>query len=140
MNLPHYTRTTAIVVLTLLLAGCGARSFNQTTTAAGQTTTAADSYVEDDAELSKAAAAIVLIEGDLKDRKYQRLGDISVSVSKNNAFEPDPTKALIDEQLRREAAKLKADAVINVVYDGPKVTLLSWGSMDGKGVAVKYAK
>lgn len=56
---------------------------------------------------------------------YERLGEIVV----NAAIEPTPTTAEIEDKLRREAAKLGAEAVV-VVYDGTQAVaadLAGWG-------------
>jgi uncharacterized protein YbjQ (UPF0145 family) len=42
--------------------------------------------------------------------------------------------------LRAEAAKLGADAVIQVRYGNVGVSLMSWGSLDGKGRAIVFDK
>lgn len=83
-------------------------------------------------------ADIVVTEGDITDRKYTVLGDITATVNKTTIFHPDPTPALVADALREEAAELGADAVVLVRYGDVGVSLLSWGSLDGKGRAVKF--
>lgn len=83
---------------------------------------------------------IVISEGDITDRKYQSLGDLSVTVNKTTIFHADPTREMVVEKLRDEAVKLGADAVIFVRYGSVGVSMLSWGSLDGKGRAIKFVK
>jgi hypothetical protein len=81
---------------------------------------------------------ILVIETDLTDKPYTVLGDVSVTVNKTTLFHPDPTRELVARRLREEAAKIGADAVILVRYGTPGISMMSWGSMDGKGRAVAY--
>jgi len=81
---------------------------------------------------------ITLTDGDITDRLYTSLGDITVTVNKTTVFARDPTTAMVDEKLRAKAATLGADAVILVRYGETGVSLLSWGSLDGKGRAIKF--
>ncbi len=86
----------------------------------------------------KSAADIILTEKDITDRKYETLADLEVTVNKTTIFHADPTKELVAEKLKEEAAKLNADAVILVRYGTVGIGLLSWGSLDGKGRAIKF--
>lgn len=45
---------------------------------------------------------------------------------------------MVNNRLRTEAAKLGADAVIQVRYGTVGMGLVSWGSLDGKGRAIAY--
>ena len=85
-------------------------------------------------------ASVEILESTSVDRAYEELGKLIITVSKTTIFDPDPTRAQVDEQLRLEAAKLGADAVIGVTYDGPKLGFASWSVIDGKGTAIKYAE
>lgn len=82
----------------------------------------------------------MLTEGDISDRPYIVLGDISVTVNKTTLFHADPTKEMVNEKLKEEAAKLGADAVTHVRYGTVGVSLMSWGSLDGKGRAVQFKR
>jgi hypothetical protein len=84
-------------------------------------------------------ASILITEGDLK-RPYTSLGDIEVTVNKTTIFNKDPTRADIDAALREKAAALGADAVIFARYGTVGISLISWGSLDGRGRAVAYAR
>jgi uncharacterized protein YbjQ (UPF0145 family) len=85
-------------------------------------------------------AAVIVTKEDITDRTYKSLGDIKVTVNKTTLFHPDPTPALVDVELKEEAAKLGADAVVLVRYGTVGVSLFSWGSLDGQGRAVKFVK
>lgn len=81
---------------------------------------------------------IRLTDADIVDKKYQSLGDISVTVNKTTIFHPNPTQELVNVQLREKAAALGADAVILIRYGSGGMSLMSWGSLEGKGRAVKF--
>ena len=83
---------------------------------------------------------IQVIEGDVTDRPYKSLGDVSATVNKVTLFNADPTREMVDKRLKVEAAKLGADAVIQVRYGTVGISALSWGSLDGKGRAIAYDK
>ena len=81
---------------------------------------------------------IQVIEGDVADRPYKSLGDISVTVNKVSVLNADPTREMVNQRMRTEAAKLGADAVIQARYGTTGISALSWGSLDGKGRAIAY--
>lgn len=83
---------------------------------------------------------ILLTEGDISDRPYSVLSDISVTVNKTTIFNADPTREMVNDKLREEAAKLGADAVTHVRYGTVGISLMSWGSLDGKGRAVSFTR
>jgi hypothetical protein len=83
---------------------------------------------------------IRIIEGDSTDKPYKSLGDVSVTVNKVTIFNADPTREMVDQRLRTQAAKLGADAVIQVRYGTVGISPLSWGSLDGKGRAIAFDK
>lgn len=85
-------------------------------------------------------AEIEIFEGDVADRAYKSLGDVSVTVNKTTLFNADPTREMVNQRLRNEAAKMGADAVIQVRYGTVGISLLSWGSLDGKGRAIVFEK
>ena len=47
---------------------------------------------------------------------------------------------MVNEKLREKASELGADAVILVRYGNGGMSLMSWGSLEGKGRAIKYTK
>jgi len=84
-----------------------------------------------------ALAAITLSENDITDRPYDVVGDVKVTVNKTTIFNKDPTREQVDERLREEAVKAGANAVILVRYGTVGIGVMSWGSLDGQGRAVK---
>jgi hypothetical protein len=83
-------------------------------------------------------AKVMLTEGDMASRKYMSLGDVSVTVNKTTVFNKDPTREDVNAKLKEEAAKLGADAVIQVRYGDGGISMMSWGSLEGRGRAIKY--
>lgn len=92
----------------------------------------------DGARTAKTPDKILIVEGDITDRPYKSLGDVSVTVNKVTIFNADPTPEMVNQRLRAEAAKLGADAVIQVRYGTVGISALSWGSLDGKGRAIAF--
>lgn len=91
-----------------------------------------------DTKNKKQKSEIILTEGDITDRPYKSLGDISVTVRKVTIFDKDPTQASVADALKERAAEMGADAVILVRYGTVGVSLLSWGEMDGNGRAIIF--
>ena len=87
-----------------------------------------------------AASEIIVTEEDITDRAYRVLGDINVTVNKTTIFNADPTREMVNLELREEAHKLNADAVILVRYGSVGIGLVSWGSLDGKGRAIAFTE
>ena len=124
------TRTAFLLLAALLLAAACAshRTYNVVKPVADAPTYAASD-----------PASVEISEGPpAQGRSYAALGRVIVTVSKTTAFDKNPTRDQVDEQLRLEAGKLGADAVVEVVYDGPKIGFASWSVMDGSGTAIKY--
>ena len=84
------------------------------------------------------AENITITALDITDKKYKVIGDITATVNKTTVFHADPTRELVNKKLTEEAAALGADAVVLVRYGKSGMGLLTWGSMEGKGRAVKY--
>lgn len=82
-------------------------------------------------------ASVTLSEADTN-RKYVSLGDISVTVNKTTVFNKDPTREDVNQKLKEKAAELGADAVILVRYGEGGMSMMSWGSLEGRGRAIKY--
>ncbi len=89
-------------------------------------------------EPEKNAADVILTENDITDRAYRVLGDIEVTVNKTTIFHRDPTRELVALKLREKAAELNADAVILVRYGTIGMSMMSWGSLDGRGRAIAF--
>jgi uncharacterized protein YbjQ (UPF0145 family) len=81
---------------------------------------------------------VKIVQGDIADRRYVSLGDITATVNKTTIFNANPTKEMVNAKLREQAAQLGADAVIFVRYGDGGISLMSWGSLEGKGRAIKY--
>ena len=116
----------------LLLSGCATwsnASVERAPTAPMTSSGSATAMVVD-------PASVLILEQDITDRPYTVVADIEVTVNKTTIFHPDPTPAMIDTKLREEAAKLGANAVILVRYGSVGVSLMSWGTLEGKGRAV----
>ncbi|MFN9476004.1 hypothetical protein [Acidovorax sp.] len=71
-------------------------------------------------------------------RSKTSLGQITVKVNKTTAFHPAPTPELVNDRLRENAAAMGADAVVLVRYGDVGISMMSWGSLEGKGRAVKF--
>lgn len=88
----------------------------------------------------KNPSEVRITDTDLPDQKYSELGDITVTVNKTTIFHPDPTRELVNEKLKEKGAELGADAVIHVRYGSGGISLMSWGSLEGKGRAIRFSK
>lgn len=124
---------TAGMCLLLCLGGCASTwssaSVKPTSETNGQTQ---EKYAKTKAE------DVIITENDITDKPYTVLGDIDVNVNKTTLFSADPTHEQAAEKLRQEGAKIGADAVILVRYGTVGVSLMSWGSLNAKGRAVKF--
>src|SRR5690349_14024080 len=94
--------------------------------------------VDHDAQEAARVQRVKVIEGDITDHKYVSLGDITATVNKTTIFNASPTREMVAAKLQERAAQLGADAVIFVRYGDVGVSLMSWGSLEGKGRAVKF--
>src|ERR1700749_2173629 len=114
----------------LALSGCGTYARTSTDTAPGAPDTSGLA--------KKNPNQIVLTEGDITNRRYTSLGDISVTVRKVTIFDTDPTQEQVNQALKERAAELGADAVVLVRYGTVGIGLTSWGVLDGNGRAVVF--
>lgn len=89
-------------------------------------------------ELSAAAEKIIVAEGDILNRPYRVLGQVFVRVKKVGVFDRPPIEEKTDILLKAEAAKLGADAVINVRRERDGITVFNFGYMNGIGTAVVF--
>ena len=125
------------IILTALLAA-------SLTGCATWSTSSVDSKSADTAVSTQAKKTppsyVVITDKDIPDRKYQSLGDITATVNKTTIFNADPTQEMVNEKLREKASELGADAVILVRYGNGGMSLMSWGSLEGKGRAVKFVQ
>jgi uncharacterized protein YbjQ (UPF0145 family) len=128
-----FNRTTSTTALVLALSGCATWSTNSVdnTPQHAQTQTAATPVNP---------ARVRVTDSDIVDQRYSSLGDITVTVNKTTIFHPDPTREMVNDKLREKAAEMGADAVILVRYGTGGISLMSWGSLEGKGRAVKLVQ
>lgn len=85
------------------------------------------------------AKKIIITEMDISDREYKILADIEVKIDKTCIFCGDPTSKEVNKELRKEAAKIGADAVILVRYGTVGITFENFGgTLNGKGRAVVF--
>jgi hypothetical protein len=80
-----------------------------------------------------------LTHGDIRNRRYKLIGDITVTVNKAALFDPDPTPKMVAVKLKEKAAEMGADAVIFVRYGKVGLPPVAW-ELEGKGRAVKFKK
>src|SRR5580700_4923236 len=115
-----------------ILAGCGSYSTSSVKPATGGASAAIP------AKATKSAADVQLTEGDITDRPYTVLGDISVTVRKVTIFDADPNQEKVGQALKEKAASMGADAVVLARYGSVGIGFTSWGVMDGNGRAVVF--
>jgi len=124
----YISRLAAIALLTATSSGCATWS---TATVDGSNVTTA-------AAQATSPSQVKLSDGDIVDRKYTSLGDITVTVNKTTVFHPTPTREMVNVKLQEKGAELGADAVIFIRYGDVGVSMFSWGSLEGKGRAIKF--
>jgi hypothetical protein len=120
------------VMMATVLPGCGTYSSSSVKPVAGAASQPMEKLP------AKSAANVILTEGDITDRPYRSLGDISVTVRKMTILDSDPTRAKVDEALKDKAATMGADAVVLVRYGTVGIGFTSWGVLDGNGRAVVF--
>ena len=123
------------VFLALSLTGCATWSTSSVDSKSAEVST-----IQAQANAKTLPASIVITDKDILDRKYLSLGDITATVNKTTIFNANPTPEMVNEKLREKASELGADAVILVRYGDGGISLMSWGSLEGKGRAVKFSK
>ena len=128
-----FAKRLAAAAVFMLLAGCGP-TWSTTSLKTAPDAMAATGDTRAPTEIG----AILVTQDDIADRPYTVLGDLEVTVNKMTLLHPDPTRESIDAELREEAAKIGADAVILVRYGTVGISFVSWGSLDGQGRAVAF--
>jgi hypothetical protein len=87
------------------------------------------------AEVKELNGDKVMISRDaMRDRARARSESIRVEVTKLTIYHSDPTEEMANELLRKKAAALDADAVVNVSYRR------GLGYIEARGDAVKFSK
>ena len=125
-------RNVYLLAALVALSACGTRTSESVSPAAGTQPAVSQAVAPTN------AASITISTGDITDRPYRSLGDISVTVSKWTIFDPDPTQALVNAALHEKAAKLGANAVVLVRYGTVGISAFSWGKLDGSGRAIAF--
>lgn len=120
----------ALILIPVALSGCSTWSASDVSNV----------KAADVAPVKTAPNQVLVTEADITDRPYTVLGDISVTVNKTTIFNADPTREMVNDKLREQAANLGADAVIFVRYGTAGISMMSWGSLDGKGRAIKFTR
>jgi hypothetical protein len=82
--------------------------------------------------------AVIITEGDITDKPYKIIGDISLTVKKVGIVDRPPIDVKAENALRAKAVEMGADAVILVRYDKQGFTGLSMGRIDATGRAVVF--
>src|SRR5688500_10620559 len=93
-----------------------------------------------DPELRRAAANVdLVVKSELKDRKYEILAEV-VGDSCGRQLGSSPTVEEAREQMRIEAGKLRADAVINFICEpiGVSMRRNCWKAIECRGDAIKW--
>lgn len=81
----------------------------------------------------------ILTSGEVFSKKYQELQRIEISIKKLTAFHADPTREMANAELKKKAAQIGADAVINVQYQSG-IGLMTWGYIDAQGTGVRVVE
>ena len=102
----------------LILASCAIPAGCNVNDQGHFTTTGPDKAVPTDATAQSNPAEIQLLTG-TPERAYTQLGPIKVTVNKLTAFHPNPSVEAVEEAMRKEAAALGADAIIQVDFRHP---------------------
>lgn len=71
-------------------------------------------------------------------RPHVVLENMTATARQITIFGKIPTNADVDNDLRKRAAELDADAVINVRYGKQGVGVVSWSQISGEGQAIRY--
>jgi len=79
----------------------------------------------------------IFATGVVPDKKFKDLQRIEISIKKLTAFHADPTKEQANAELKKRAAQMGADAVVNVRYQSG-VGFMTWGYIDAQGMGVKF--
>jgi len=72
------------------------------------------------------------------DRQHSVLGRVTAKQSRQTLHQGSPQLDDLNGKLRMEAARLGADAVIQIEYKQGGLSLTSWSSMEATGTAVRW--
>jgi uncharacterized protein YbjQ (UPF0145 family) len=79
-----------------------------------------------------------VIMGDVSDRPYHVIGQITAGVRKATLFSKAASQEKIFRELWERGKKMGADAVVHASYGDSHVSALSWGQTNATGVAIKF--
>lgn len=71
------------------------------------------------------------------DRPHRVIGDVKANKGARFVWSPYPEIAEGEEALRKKAAKMGADAVINTQFDRG-ISVWSWKAVKGRGTAIAF--
>ncbi len=71
------------------------------------------------------------------ERRYQSLGEITVTLHKTTILQPDPTEAELAALMRAKAATIGADAIIETRFQRIREGL-DGSVLEGRGQAIKF--
>ena len=71
-------------------------------------------------------------------RPHVVLEDMTATARQWTIFARVPTNSDVDAELRKRAAELRADAVVNVRYGKQGTGAISWSQISGTGQAIRY--
>ena len=84
------------------------------------------------------AVGVPVFAGDITDRRYRVIGEVTAGVRKATVFSKAASEAKVFRELWERADKMGADAVINARYGDSHVTAVSWGKTNATGTAIKF--
>jgi hypothetical protein len=80
---------------------------------------------------------IVVTDADFAGRRYTRVGEVRSEVHQKSMFPKIPSHDLLNADLKAQALKLGADAVVQVKYDMHNALTSTKGDI-ATGVAVRF--
>ena len=87
---------------------------------------------------ARMAASDIPVTAEGTTRPHTVLEVVTTTARQITVFGKVPTRADVDADLRKRAAELDADAVINVKYGNQGVGLVSWSQISAEGQASRY--
>ncbi len=79
-----------------------------------------------------------VIAGDITDRPYTVIGQITAGVRKATVFSSSSSPEKIYRELWERGKKMGADAVVHASYGKAHVSAMSWGQTNATGIAIKF--
>lgn len=79
-----------------------------------------------------------VIAGDVSDRPYTVLGQITAGVRKATLFSKKASTDKIYRELWERGKKMGADAVVHATFGDSHVSAMSWGQTNATGIAIKF--